>query len=83
MAIFALYVKGNISIYALLIIMVQSIFIGTLLISTHADATEAIQIIFLVDEEFARRRYQDEHGFDYHERNKNLEGLRLHEDLVN
>lgn len=50
MGIFALYVKGNISIYALLIIMVNTIFVGTLLISAHADAAEAIQIIFLVDE---------------------------------
>lgn len=38
MALLALYIKGVISIYALLIIMVQSIFIATLLISIHADA---------------------------------------------
>ena len=55
MAILALYMKGDISIYALLIVMVQTLFIGTLLISAHADAAEAIQIVFLFDEEYARR----------------------------
>ena len=49
MAVIALYIKGVISIYALLIIMIQSIFIATLLISVHADAAEAIQIVFLAD----------------------------------
>ena len=49
-AILALYVNGNISIYALITIMVQTIFVSTLFISLHADATEAIQIIFLTDE---------------------------------
>lgn len=49
MAIFALYVKGNISIYALIVVMVQTLFISTLLISVHADATEAIQIVFLAE----------------------------------
>ena len=56
MTILALYIKGNISIYALLVIMIQTIFIATLFISVHADATEAIQIIFLADEEFIRQR---------------------------
>lgn len=50
MAIFALYVKGSISIFALLVIMIQTLFISTLFISIHADAAEAIQIIFLADE---------------------------------
>lgn len=49
MAIFALYVKGLISLYALLIIMVQTLFISDLFISIHADATEAIQIVFLTE----------------------------------
>lgn len=49
-AIFALYVKGVISIYALLVIMVETLFIATLFISAHADAAEAIQIVFLADE---------------------------------
>lgn len=61
MGIFALYVKGNISIYALVIVMVQTIFIATLLISIHADAAEAIQIVFLSDEEFSRRHTEDLH----------------------
>ena len=59
MAIMALYMKGNISIYALLIIMIQSLFIATLFISVHADATEAIQIIFLADEEFVHQKKED------------------------
>ena len=36
-AIFSLYIKGTISIYALLIIMIQTLFIATLFISIHAD----------------------------------------------
>ena len=39
MAIFALFVKGSISIYALLVIMIQTLFIATLFISIHADTT--------------------------------------------
>ena len=49
MAIIALYIKGVISLYALLVIMIQTIFIATLFISIHADAAEAIQIVFLAD----------------------------------
>lgn len=49
-AIFALYIKGAVSIYAILVIMIQTLFIATLFISAHADATEAIQIVFLADE---------------------------------
>ena len=46
-SIYALYSNENISIYALIVVMVQTIFLSTLFISVHADATEAIQIIFL------------------------------------
>lgn len=49
MLIFAMYVKGIISTYALIIIVVNTIFVSTLFISLHADATEAISIIFLTD----------------------------------
>lgn len=36
--VFAMYIKGMISIYALIIIIVNTIFISTLFISLHADA---------------------------------------------
>jgi len=49
MAIFAMYVKGAISIYALALIIFNTIFVSTLFISLHADATEAIQVLFLAD----------------------------------
>jgi hypothetical protein len=39
MIIFAMYVKGVISSYALIIIVINTIFISTLFISLHADAT--------------------------------------------
>jgi hypothetical protein len=43
----ALYINGNISIYAEIIIFIEAIFISTLFISFHADSAEAIQIAFL------------------------------------
>ena len=46
----ALYIKGNISIYAEIIIFIEAIFISTLFITYHADAAEAIQIVFLTIE---------------------------------
>ena len=49
MLIFAMYVKGVISTYALIIIAIDTIFVSTLFISVHADATEAISMIFLAD----------------------------------
>lgn len=49
MVIFAMYIKGVISSYALIIIIINTIFVSTLFISLHADATEAISIIFLAD----------------------------------
>lgn len=38
MLIFALYVKGVISLYAIIIIVLNSLFVSTLLISFHVDA---------------------------------------------
>ena len=61
-AIFALYIKGNISLYAMLLIMIITLFISTLFISMHADAAEAIQVILLEDEEFNRREKDDSFG---------------------
>lgn len=82
MAILALYIKGNISIYALLVIMVQTLFIATLFISIHADATEAIQIIFLTDEEFARQRKEDDKTYDRGNLGDNLNNLSKRRDLT-
>jgi hypothetical protein len=55
MIIFSLYVKGTISINALFIIVLITMFISTLFISFHADIAESIQIIFLADEELVKR----------------------------
>lgn len=82
MAIMALYMKGNISIYALLVIMVQSLFIATLFISVHADATEAIQIIFLTDEEFVHQKKEDDQTYDRGNLDNNLQGFKRRNDLV-
>lgn len=56
MVLFALYVKGVISTYALIIIVINTIFVSTMFISLHSDASEAISIIFLVDEELSKRK---------------------------
>ena len=82
MIILALYLKGNISIYALLVIMIQTVFISTLFISIHADAAEAIQIIFLADEEFIRQRKEDEKTYDRENLAENLLGFRRRHDLA-
>jgi hypothetical protein len=38
-----------------LVVFVLGLFISTFFISFHADATEAIQIVFLMDEHFAAK----------------------------
>lgn len=45
--VITLYMNGKISIYAFLLILIETIFISTLFISYHADSAEAIQIILL------------------------------------
>jgi hypothetical protein len=83
MVIFAMYIKGVISSYALIIIIVNSIFVCTMFISLHADATEAISIIFLVEEELTRR--QNKSTSDFHNRKdieSNLTGFKLHQEIV-
>ncbi len=80
MVIFAMYIKGVISSYALIIIIINTIFVSTLFISLHADATEAISIIFLADEELTRRHKNS--ALDYHNRQdieNNLTGFKLHQ----
>ena len=49
--VITLYMNGKISIYAELLILIETIFISTLLISYHSDSAEAIQIILLTIEE--------------------------------
>jgi hypothetical protein len=52
-------------------------------ISLHADATEAISIIFLVEEELTRR--QNKSTSDFHNRKdieSNLTGFKLHQEIV-
>lgn len=78
-----MYIKGVISSYALIIIIVNSIFVCTMFISLHADATEAISIIFLVEEELTRR--QNKSTSDFHNRKdieSNLTGFKLHQEIV-
>lgn len=53
--IIALYVKGSIAPFAVLIIVVMVIFICTFFVSIHADASEAILILFLAEEELGKR----------------------------
>ena len=43
------------SVFLVLVVFILGLFIGTFFISLHADATEAIQIIFLMDEYFATK----------------------------
>lgn len=46
----SLYLKGKVEFYALIVILVGTIFISTMFISYHADSAEAIQIILLTIE---------------------------------
>ncbi len=57
----ALYFYGEISPYALGLVIIICIFICTLFISIHADAAEALQILYLTDEEFNKRRDGNNH----------------------
>lgn len=82
MTIFALYVKGNISIFALLVVMIQTLFISTLFISIHADAAEAIQIVFLADEEFIREKKEDNQAYDRNNLEDNLKDFSRRQDLM-
>jgi hypothetical protein len=50
-AIISLYMNGNISIFALLIIIILAVFISTMFISYHSDMAEAIQVVLLTLEE--------------------------------
>lgn len=65
--IYSIYYTENKSIYAYLIILVGALVVSTFFISLHADAAEAIQIIYLLDQEFMHR--------GEHELKHNKEGL--------
>lgn len=54
--IIALYLKGTIAPFAVFIIVVMTIFVCTFFISIHADAAEAILILFLAEEELGKRK---------------------------
>jgi hypothetical protein len=45
----------NKSIFAFIIILVGSLIVSTFFISIHADAAEAIQIVYLLDQEYIHR----------------------------
>ncbi len=53
--ILALYIKGSISLGALLVILAEALTVSTFFINIHADSSEAIQIVFLQEEDFTKR----------------------------
>ena len=53
--IFARYFTENSSIFALVLIMIGALTVSTFFISLHADAAEALQIVYLMDQEFNSR----------------------------
>jgi uncharacterized protein YacL len=50
---------GAASIFIVLVVFILSLFLSTFFISLHADAAEAIQVIFLVDYKFAKQNEKD------------------------
>lgn len=48
--LYSIYMTQNKSIFAFLIILVGALVVSTFFISLHADAAEAIQIIYLLDQ---------------------------------
>lgn len=57
--VIALYMNGEISIYAEILIFIETVFISTLFVSYHADTAEAIQAIGLVIEELYCKEGKD------------------------
>ena len=58
-AIFGLYLKGTITAVTVFVIVGISLFISTYFISIHADAAEAMIILFLNNEEVEMRKILD------------------------
>ena len=48
--------KQEVSIPAMLLLLLVSMGVATFFISLHADAGEAILVLYLMEEEFAERR---------------------------
>ncbi len=62
--VIALYMNGKISIYAFLLILIETIFISTLFISYHADSAEAMQINVLTIEALRNKRIGNQNHND-------------------
>lgn len=63
-ATLSFFLQGEASVFIVLIVFVVSLFLSTFLISLHADAAEAIQIIFLLDVELARQSERNKNKHD-------------------
>jgi hypothetical protein len=63
-ATISFFLQGEASVFIVLIVFVMSLFLSTFLISLHADAAEAIQIIFLLDVELARQGERNKNKHD-------------------
>lgn len=61
--ILGLYVKGSITAFIILFLIIVSLFISTYFISIHADAAEALLILFHNNEEIEMRQlFKNEKG---------------------
>jgi hypothetical protein len=78
----ALYMKGNISIYAEILILIGAIFISTLFISYHSDSAEAIQITLLVIEELYFIKTRGDQDKDHQQDLFLLKGEGIRVDLI-
>lgn len=56
--IISLYMKGTIAPFASFVIVIMTIFVCTFFVSIHADAAEAILILFLTWEELEKRKIE-------------------------
>ena len=54
-SILGLYIKGEVEFYTIVAILILGIFVSTFIISYHSDASEALMIMFLLEEEFYKR----------------------------
>jgi fatty acid desaturase len=67
-AVINLLIQGsNKSIFVVLVVFILTLFLSTFFISFHADASEAIQIIFLMDEHFANRELNADNHVEFNE----------------
>lgn len=80
--VITLYMNGNISIYAELFILIETIFISTLFISYHSDSAEAIQIILLTMEELYYMKNRDKNQYVHKDDLLLLKNERIRVDLI-